>query len=68
MFSDFYDVPKRVFNSGEAFEVSIRARYFQMDFRNLRKKGSLYLEWMPDDSVKINGGITSRQNGDITGW
>ena len=44
MFSDFFDVPKRVFKSGEAFEVSIKARYFQMDFRNLRKTGALFLE------------------------
>ncbi|MBR4676259.1 MAG: PHP domain-containing protein [Victivallales bacterium] len=68
MFSDYFDVPKRVFKSGEAFEVSIKARYFQMDFRNLRKTGPLYLEWMPDDSVKMSGDVTLRQNGDITGW
>lgn len=68
MLSDYFDVQKRVFKSGKPFEVNIKARYFQMDFRNLRKKGPLYLEWMPDDSVRMDGEITKRANGSITGW
>lgn len=68
MFSDYFDVQKRVFKSNRPFEVSIKARYFQMDFRNLSKSGSLYLEWMPDDSVKMDGEIVKRSNGDVTGW
>ncbi len=68
MFSDFFEVPKRVFKSGESIEVSLKARYFQMEPNYLRKTGPLYIEWMPDDSVKMSGDITLRQNGDITGW
>ena len=68
MFSDYFDVQKRVFKSNRPFEVSIKARYFQMDFRNLSKSGPLYLEWMPDDSVRMDGEITKRPNGDATGW
>ena len=68
MFSDFFDVPKRVFKSGMPLEVSIKARYFQMDFRTLCKAGPLYIEWMPDDSVRMDGEITKRPDGDFTGW
>jgi hypothetical protein len=48
--------------------VSIRARYFQLDFRELRRKGQLYVEWMPDDSVNLDGEITPRPKGDVTWW